>query len=276
MRMNPIDAAVRRWSLRTALLLGLVALIAALATTADAQDQPKTPHWFWGTDADAYAGDTIQAVNQSGVVVAATTVGNDGGWSVIVKPEDATRVTLQLLASSGTRETDPVDVIQGGFDAQGLSITAFKVVDDGLDDMPADSATLAVRIVARLHPTRPNRTLEFNLRVGGVDLDPPPAARYLGPSLATDRWYQSSPIDAGNGYEVRIIACKQSDDDVIFGLRVAGYDDIIPPARRLPSTITHNRWLRSSEILIPLHGDSTDVIRLGRGDIDCTAAPLAP
>ena len=109
-----------------------------------------------------------------------------------------------------------------------------------------------------------------------MDLDPAPQRRYLGPSLATDRWYASSLIDAGNGYEVKIIACKQSDDDVIFGLRVEGYDDIIPKARRLGSSITHNRWLSSTEIQIPLPGDSDDVTRLGRGDINCTAAPLAP
>ena len=274
MRTILFEGATRRWALGVVLLAGLAALLVSLVPFAGAQDNPLPPHWFWGTHLESYVGDEVVAVNQDDIQVGSSTVDSEGSWTIAISPDAARTVTLRLITDSGIRQTDLLDVIQGGFDAQGLSITDFKHrVADEIEEV---GETLAVRIIARLHPTRASRTLEFNLRVNGVDIDPPPSARFLTPSLATDRWLNSSDIDAGDGYVVRIIACKQADDDVIFGLRVEGYDDIIPPRRRLASTTTHNRWLQSSEIAIPLANDNDDVVRLGRGDIGCTAEPLAP
>jgi hypothetical protein len=265
--------AARRWSLSVGLLAGLATLIVSLAATTNAQDNPRPPHWFWGDDMDSYVGDQVVAINQNGVQVESSNIDSSGGWYLTVSPEDARTVTLRLVTDSGNRETDPLDVMEAGFDAEGLSISDFS--NRVTDEIEATGDTLPVRIIARLHPTRATRTLEFNLRVNGVDIDPPPSARYLGPSLRTNRWLFSSPIDAGNGYEVRIIACKQDDDDVIFGLRVEGFDDIIPRLRRLGSSIVDNRWRQSTEIEIPQPGDSLNVSRL-RDDPGCTGGSLAP
>ena len=250
MRANLIDAAARRWSLRAALFLGLIAMIAALATSVDAQGQPKTPHWFWGTDADAYAGSTIQAVDQNGTVVETATIDSDGGWSVVVSPEDASQVKLRILSASGDRETALMDVIVGGFDPDGLSIAEFQAVDSGddLDDLQGDAETLTVRIIAR---RAPDGRVEFGMRPPVGD-DIFPRARYF-PATGPDhnRWLRSSEIDFGDGFVGRIIARRAPDGRVEFGFRVAGYDDLFPRARYFPATgPDHNRWLRSSEIEI--------------------------
>ena len=282
MRSMLFDRTAKRWSLGVALVAGLATLLITLAPSLDAQSLPIPPQHFWGTDATAYPGAQIKVFNQDGNELPACAaisvceepgvVYPDGGWHVTVDPATAVRIKLRIVLSEGSRETGWLDVVRR--DSYAVSIREFANVVQ-VDTLPGE--TLAVKIRARLHPTRPLRTLEFNISVNGVDIDPPPARRFLTPGLDTNRWYQSSPpIDAGGGYEVRVLACKRTNDDVIFGLRVEGYDDIIPPQRRLPSTITHNGWLQSRDIEIPLPGDAENVIRLGRGDIGCTASPIIP
>ena len=282
MRSILFDGTARRWSLGVALVAGLATLLITLAPSLDAQSQPLPPQYFWGTDATNYVGAEVKVFDESGnelpacatiaQCVEAGVVHENGEWHVVVNPKEAEKVTLRLVSSSESRETNLLDVVNAG--AKPVSIREFVNVVQ-VDTLPGE--TLSVKIRARLHPTRPLRTLEFNISVNGVDIDPPPARRFLTPNLDTNRWYQSSPpIDAGGGYEVRVLACKRTNDDVIFGLRVEGYDDIIPPQRRLASTITHNRWLSSRDIEIPRPGDAENVIRLGRGDIGCTASPIIP
>ena len=282
MRSSLFDATARRWSLIVALVAGLATMWIALAPSLDAQSQPVPPQYFWGTDAAKYVGAEVKVFDQNGNELPACPVSaqceqegivlSDGVWHVSVDSREVTKVRLRIVSSSESRETNLLDVVGG--DGQGVSIRQFVNVVQ-VDTVPAE--TLAVKIRARLHPTRAPRTLEFNISVNGVDIDPPPLRRYLTPNLDTDRWYQSSPpIDAGDGYEVRVIACKLTNDDVIFGLRVEGFDDIIPPQRRLPGTISHNRWLQSRDIEIPRPGDAENVIRLGRDDIGCTASPIIP
>ena len=277
MRANLIDAAARRWVLRAALFLGLIAMIAALATTVDAQgNQPKTPHWFWGTDADAYTEATIQAVNQNGTVVETATIDSDGGWSVVVSPEDAAQVKLRIVSASGDRETALMDVIVGGFDPDGLSIAEFQVVDDtdDLDNLADDSETLTVKIRARVHPEHPDipyRSIEFNLSVDGepLPLNDNPRERTIRPNHSSGRWYQSNLFALGDGFEARIIACKDQSGGVRFGVRVEGQDDIIPRLNLLPGSRTTTRWAASNEIDLPLPGNDPNPSRAGRGDTDC-------
>lgn len=274
MHQTLLDRSARRWLIGAALLAGLAALIVTLAPGAVAQSQgtPQPPHWFWGEDADSYAGSTVQAFDQNGdeLVVSGEgqgVVGADGGWFHSILRTEATRVSFRLTNSSGSRQTALLDVISGNF--QEVPISEFT------QTVTAAPETKSIRVIARLHPTRELRTLEFNIRVDGVDVDPAPRARFLGPDLAYNRWLQSSVIDAGDGFEVRVIACKQDDDDVIFGVRVEGEDDIIPRARRLGVSITHNRWLQSSEIPIPMPGDNANPVRL-RADQGCTGGSVAP
>lgn len=262
----------RRWTLRLAALAALVGLIAAFAPSLGAQGFPDPPHWFWGKGYDAFAGDTIRAVDTDGEEITSTTVNRDGQWSLTIGPMDHSKVKFELDADDGVRETREYDVVKA--DLTEIQITDFAAADQPDEDLvTTEPTTLDVRIRARLHPTRTLRTLEFNLIVNGEPLDPAPTRRYLGPSLEYDRWYQSSVIDAGEGFEVRIIACKQTDDDVIFGLRVEGHDDIVPQARRLPVSVTHNEWLRSSVIPIPQAGDPDAEVNRLRFDTGCTGNP---
>jgi len=251
-------------------LAGALVVLAMFAAVVDAQGQPKLPHLFWGRDAGQYSGATIQAFNQNGVEVQPVIedgglVNPDGSWSLAISPDDARTVVLRLTHGSIVRETDPLDVIEAEFPTEGLSITDFS-------NTVSVAATKEIRVIARLHPTRPLRTLEFNIRVGGVDVDPAPRRRYLGPDLPTDRWLQSSVIDAGDGYQVRVIACKRTNDSVVFGVRVEGHDDILPRGRVLGSSITHNRWLHSTVIETPPPSNNDNAVRL-RADPGCTGSP---
>ena len=273
MRTHLPTGATRKWSLSLALVAGLAALLLTLTPSIEAQ-QPPAPHWFWGIDLDAYVGDEIQAVNQAGTVVANTRVGAHGAWSIIVSTQDARTVKLRLITDDVTRETEALDVIEGGFDEGGLSITDFKAVDDDLADVSDD--TLTVRIRARVHPTSedptiPYRSIEFNLGVNGVpvELNDMPRQRTIRPNHASGRWYRSNWFDLGDGFEAAIIACKDQSGGVRFGVRVEGRDDIIPRLNLLPASRTSTNWARSNEIDLPLPGSDPSPSRAGRGDENC-------
>ena len=249
MRAMLIEAGARRWGLRVALLAGLTALLVGLAPSITAQDNPRPPHWFWGTDLDSYVGDQVVAINQDGDQVGSSTVDSEGGWTVTVSPEDARTVTLQLITDSETRATDTLDVVDGGFDPDGLSITDFRHRIS--EELGGSDATISVRIIAR---RADDGRIEFGMRdPDGADIFP--RARFFpqgGPGHS--RWLRSSLIDFGDGFEGRIIArYVEADGRTEFGFRVEGYEDIFPRARFFPATgPDHNRWLRSSEIEIGL------------------------
>lgn len=246
MRSILFGGAARRWSLSVALLTGLAALMVSLAASTSAQDNPRPPHWFWGVDMDSYVGDQIVAINQDGIQVGSSNIDSQGGWSLTVSPEDARTVTLRLVTDSGNRETDPLDVMDGGFDEDGLSISDFSNrITDVLEE---PDETISVRIIAR---RAEDGRIEFGMRdPDGEDIFP--RARYF-PATGPDhnRFLRSSEIDFGDGFTGRIIARRAPDGRVEFGFRVEGYDDIFPRARYFPATgPDHNRFLRSSEIEI--------------------------
>lgn len=246
MRSILFGGAARRWSLSVALLAGLATLIVSLAATTNAQDNPRPPHWFWGTDMDRYVGDKIVAINESGVQVGSSDIDNQGGWAVTVSPDEARTVTLRLVTATGDRETTALDVMDGGFDPDGLSISEFS--NRVTDEIEATGDTLSVRIIAR---RAEDGRIEFGMRdPDGKDIFP--RARYF-PATGPDhnRFLRSSEIDFGDGFTGRIIARRAPDGRVEFGFRVEGYDDIFPRARYFPATgPDHNRFLRSSEIEI--------------------------
>lgn len=264
---SALSGSARRWSLAVGLLVGLAAFSALLATQIDAQ-RPQPPHWFWGDDLDSYQGDQIQAIGADGEVIDSVTIDPDGGWFLLINPSDTATVTFRLISDEGDRETAPRHVIGGEFDLDGISIADFSnVVEEVITE------TLDIRIIARLREDRTPRTFEFNIRVDGVDVDPAPRLREHRPSLERNRWYRSSLIDAGDGYLVRVIACRQDDQDMLFGVRVEGHDDIIPSVNRIRGSLEHNRWLRSNEFAIPMPRDNDGAIRLGVDD-DCSASAL--
>lgn len=246
MRSILFGGAARRWSLSVALLAGLATLIVSLAATTNAQDNPRPPHWFWGVDMNSYVGDQVIALNQNGVQVGSSDIDNQGRWAVTVSPDEARMVTLRLVTSSGDRETDPLDVIDGGFDPDGLSISEFS--NRVTDEIEATGDTLSVRIIAR---RAEDGRIEFGMRdPDGEDIFP--RARYF-PATGPDhnRFLRSSEIDFGDGFTGRIVARRAPDGRVEFGFRVEGYEDIFPRARYFPATgPDHNRFLRSSEIEI--------------------------
>ena len=244
-----IGGARRRPVRGLVLLTALATLLVALSATAQAQEQPDPPHWFWGIDADAHNGATISAIDQNDKQVSSSTVDSKGGWHLTVSTEAAERVKLRLVDGDMVRETDFIDVVAGGFSSEGLSIAAFSIVPETLEQ--GASTTIMARIIAR-------RTSDGRIEFGMRDSDNQdifPRARYFpagGPGH--NRWLRSSEIDFGGGFAGQIIARYGSADGrTEFGFRVAGYEDIFPRARYFPATgPNHNRWLRSSEIELGL------------------------
>lgn len=247
--MRPIlfEGAARRWSLGAALLATLTILLINFAPSITAQDNPRPPHWFWGNDLDSYVGDQVVAINQDGAQVGSTTVESRGEWTVTVSPEDARTVTLRLISDSGTRATDPLDVMDGGFDAEGLSISDFRHWIS--EELGGSDDTIAVQIIAR---RADDGRIEFGMRDPDGENILPRARFFPDGGPGHSRWLSSTEIDFGGGFVGRIIARYVSEDGrTEFGFRVEGYDDIFPRARFFPASgPDHNRWLRSSEIEI--------------------------
>ncbi len=265
------------WTRRGLIIVAVLATLAALSvslipSTSAQQGLPEIPHWFWGTDAHAFNGARVSALDQNGNVLAVTEeedhpVVRQGGWSYAIATDEASRVTFRIDTRDGTFETDPKTVIGDGEDTE-ISIAEFR------HEVTA-AATKPIQIIARLHPTRTYRTVEFNIRINGVDADPAPRARYMSPREATNRWLESSLIDAGDGFQVRVIACKRDNDSLVFGLRVEGHDDILPRQRLFSSSIEDNRWKHSNPIDVPLPGRQGEGFELSR-DEGCTGGHLAP
>ena len=250
-----IDAGTRRTALRVALVGLLAAAFFALASSALAQeDRPQPPHWFWGSDATAYVGAMVTAVDAGGNDVGSNqdgdnVVASNGGWFVAVQPEDASRVKLRISTAAIMRETDFLDVVEGGFDSAGISITAFTNFADGELQETVPPSSIEVKIIAR---RADDGRIEFGMRDPDGENILPPARYFPDGGPGHSRWLRSTEIDFGNGYVGRIIARHDEDTGrTEFGFRVEGYDDIFPRARFFPATgPNHNRWLTSSSIEI--------------------------
>jgi len=260
------------WAALTALAAALL-LAAALAPRAAAQESggpaPPPPHWFFGVNFDDDEGAAIRAIDQDGnaIASAATTVDEDGSWSIIVELNAAESVTLQLQSGSAMRETEAYTLEQG-------SLTEVLPSDFAAAEAAAEAVAVEVQVRARVSPPgEPGRgRIEFGAGlVGGETVTP--SARYWPEAITHNRWLRSSPIDLGDGVVVRVIArvsdaSSRGGGRIEFGLYVDGVDApiadfntgaadpmFLPPARYFPDPRpSHNRWLNSTPVEIPQTG----------------------
>ncbi|MYD73576.1 MAG: hypothetical protein F4Y11_04820 [Chloroflexi bacterium] len=113
--MRPIlfEGAARRWSLGAALLAALTVLLLTQTplNIAQAQEHPVPPAWFFGIDAQAYAGATVTAINENGIEIAVNDeeegrVDSQGTWSFVILREDkATPIKIRITHTSRTLES---------------------------------------------------------------------------------------------------------------------------------------------------------------------------
>lgn len=266
---------LKRWR-NAAALLGLAALaFAALAQTAGAQNrQEGPPHWFWGRDFHSDNGATVRFVGADGMPVAGAvyTIAN-GEWAVTPSLSQAATGRVQIIGSSGTRQTevqtlrvagmtqltpDQFTAVssdsgadEGADDGAGTGSGATPGADDGSDDdaapPPVDTSggTVETRIRAR---TAPDGRLEFGIQVRDQEMQFP-QRRYFPqtiPANLINRWFESNAITLADGFSGKIIARRLPSGGTEFGFRVEGRDDYLPRLNTFPAVYpTHNRWLSS-------------------------------
>lgn len=262
---------------RTGLWAGLSALLAALllaiALTPQANAQggppPPPPTWFWGLDFNSVNGADIAAIDADDDVIISARI-SGGQWSLQV-PIEHSNVKFRITDGDEIRETASQTTETGRL--RQLRLSDFTIVEaEEPEEIEEEAATVGVRVRARVSPSDgPGRgRVEFGASL--ADGDPvTPNARYWPTSVSHNRWLRSSPIDLGDGVVVRVIA-RVSDEDgagrgrIEFGLYVDGVDAptaeynsgasqpmFLPPARYFPEPRpSHNRWLRSSIVQVPV------------------------
>ena len=263
---------LRRWR-NAAVLLGLAALaFAMLSQTAGAQDrQEGPPHWFWGRDFHSDNGATVRFVDADGMPVAGAvaTIAN-GEWAVTPSLSQAPNGRVEIIGSSGTRQTEMLTLRVAGMTR--LTADQFTAVSSGGttgSDAGGDSAdagadggsdagsgatappvdtsggTVEMRIRAR---TAPDGRLEFGIQVRDQEMQFP-QRRYFPrtiPDNLINRWFESTVITLADGFSGKIIARRAASGGTEFGFRVEGRDDYLPRLNTFPATYpTHNRWLSS-------------------------------
>ena len=235
MRAILFEGAAKRWSLGVALLAGLSVMLLMFASSISAQSQPKPPAWFYGQDADSYVGAQVKAFNQNGVALSASEtdvdiVDSEGGWSLSILVSDATRVTFQIVHSTGTLESSSVHVVDGTLTE--VPIADFRVVSDVIED------TIEVHIIAR---RADDGRIEFGMRdPDGADIFP--RARFFpqgGPGHT--RWLRSSLIDFGDGFEggsSPAMSKRMAEPNSASGSRATRTSSRVPASSRRPAPIT--------------------------------------
>ena len=126
-------------------------------------------------------------------------------------------------------------------------------------DSPAGDAH--VRVIAHIAPAD---RLEFGLHVDGrTEL---PQLRLVSRSIEHHRWLRSSEIELDSGRGVHVLARRLADGRFETALRIVGVEGILQPRLRfIAAELTHNRWARSSEIIIPAADAESGSAAAGRG-----------
>ena len=79
-----------------------------------------------------------------------------------------------------------------------------------------------------------------------------PRARLFPADAEINEWLRSSLVIVGGTAIGRINARLRNDAGVEFAFTPTSGQRILPPARVFPAHITHNRWLRSTQIEVPV------------------------
>lgn len=110
-----------------------------------------------------------------------------------------------------------------------------------------DSNDEQVRVRARLQA---DGDIEFGLRTSEGNVAP--RARIFSAGVTHNRWLVSSPLELVNGAEIRIIARREGDTRVEFGVRTTDPQEVyLPPQRYFPRSTAVGRWLISTPVSIP-------------------------
>ena len=110
-----------------------------------------------------------------------------------------------------------------------------------------DEGGETVRIIALLQV---DGDIEFGLRTS--EGDQLPRLRVFSASIRDENWRRSSLVELSDGTEIRIIARRDGDTRVEFGLRIdEPFAEFLPPRRFFPRSTRVGRWLSSTPVLLP-------------------------
>ncbi len=236
--MNVPGRRRRDWAAAIA-ASALLLFAATLADPAKAQDGiPLPPHWFWGTDFDAFEGAEVRAVAVDGAELGSVTI-EDGRWLLYLASDDGRMIRFYLLSNDSIRLSRQFELRYG-------ELTRVRLSDFSSAQTTAPVAP-SIQIIARLLE---DGRIEFGLRdAAGREILP---ERRLFPANAIpERWLHSSVVELDSGVRGRIIARRLDNGRTEFGFRVSGFDDFLPQRRYFPIDPDQGRWLRSSPIEIP-------------------------
>lgn len=129
-----------------------------------------------------------------------------------------------------------------------FAVAAFQL--SPIADEPAraqDGSNEQVQVRARLQA---DGDIEFGLRTSQGDIAP--RLRIFSARVSHNRWLVSSPLELVNGAEVSIIARREGNARVEFGVRTTDPREVYRPTQRFfPRSTAVGRWLISTPVGIP-------------------------
>ena len=127
------------------------------------------------------------------------------------------------------------------------ALAAIIAADFTTAQAQSDDETSGRIVARRLDDGR----VEFGWRpTGGARVLP--EKRYFPASINHNRWLRSSPVEVGGSAIGRINARRLSDGRIEFAFTPTGGQRILPPARYFPTNARVGRWLRSTQIEVPI------------------------
>ena len=120
---------------------------------------------------------------------------------------------------------------------------AFPIAEAQEDDHHSEQVQVRARLQA-------DGDIEFGLRTSEGNVLP--RQRVFSARINDERWRVSSPLELVNGAEVQIIARRDGDSRVEFGVRTRDpREDYLPSRNKFSRSTPVGRWLISTPVSIP-------------------------
>ena len=126
------------------------------------------------------------------------------------------------------------------------TVALFSVAPTSGQTSDAESGE-SVRVMARLAE---DGRVEFGLRTSTGNQFP--SGRFFPTTITHEGWLVSTPLTLADDTQVRIIARRDGETRLEFGVRIDDpRQDFLPRARFFPRSVAVGRWLVSTPVVLP-------------------------